>query len=189
MKKRLPVGVGALIALALVAYGIFYGTWAGYREERQTVMELFAAENGLRDVLHYRAADGLNLCVVARRHLGAENEAVQALEAAARALQSAEEPEACILGDESMNPLIRTLIGELTETDSYQASERDRRYLDMLIADLNSLSAGAAATGCSEAARQFNSRLETPLLGDLAAWLGVEPFPLYEGHSPIPSVN
>ena len=69
MKRNLPTGACVLIALALVAFGLIYGTLTGYGEERAQVEALWSGENGLSDVLSYRGADGLNLCVVARRHL------------------------------------------------------------------------------------------------------------------------
>ena len=65
MKRNLPTGACVLIALALVAFGLIYGTLTGYGEERAQVEALWSGENGLSDVLSYRGADGLNLCVAA----------------------------------------------------------------------------------------------------------------------------
>lgn len=181
MKKGLPVGLSVLIALVLVAFGVLYGTANGYQEERSAVTELFAAENGLRDVLHYRAADGLNLCVVAQRHLGEEHELVEQLERTARSLQSAAEPQLCFQLDDGMDALAHAVMREMSIPRSFQMSERDQRYLDMLKADLDSLSASAAASGYNQAAQDFNRKLDAPLLGGLAKLLGMRPFPLYGG--------
>ena len=60
MKHRLPLGACLLAALALVAFGLVYGTLRGYADERREVEALWEEANGLRDVLSYRAADGLN---------------------------------------------------------------------------------------------------------------------------------
>ena len=89
MKRNLPTGVCVLIALALVAFGLIYGTLTGYGDERAQVEALWSGENGLSDVLCYRGADGLNLCVVARRHLPQNDPDVLALEQSAGALRSA----------------------------------------------------------------------------------------------------
>ena len=86
MKIKLPTGLCVLMALALVVFGVFYGTFTGFRSDRAEVEELL--ENGLETVLEYRGADGMNLCVVARRHLPKDDPDVLALEAAARTLQS-----------------------------------------------------------------------------------------------------
>ena len=69
MKFKLPMGVCVLIAIVLVLFGLGYGTFSGFREDRQQVTQLLSGENGLLDALSYQGADGLNLCVVADRHL------------------------------------------------------------------------------------------------------------------------
>ena len=92
MKHRLPLGACILAALALVAFGLVYGTLRGYADERREVEALWEEANGLRDVLSYRAADGLNLCVVARRHLAADDGTVLALGEASDALLDASGP-------------------------------------------------------------------------------------------------
>lgn len=89
MKLKLPIGVCVLISLALVVFGLIFGTVSGFADERRQVTALLEGENGLMDVLSYRGADGLNLCVVARRHLPQADEDVTALEAAAKALRTA----------------------------------------------------------------------------------------------------
>lgn len=80
MKLKLPIGVCVLISLALVVFGLIFGTVSGFADERRQVTALLEGENGLMDVLSYRGADGLNLCVVARRHLPQADEDVTALE-------------------------------------------------------------------------------------------------------------
>ena len=76
MKFKLPMGVCVLIAIVLVLFGLGYGTFSGFREDRQQVTQLLSGENGLLDALSYQGADGLNLCVVARRHLPQDDPAV-----------------------------------------------------------------------------------------------------------------
>ena len=69
MKPKLTLGVSILIALVLVAFGLVYGNVSGYADERAHVTALLEGDGGLETVLGYRAADGLNLCVIAARHL------------------------------------------------------------------------------------------------------------------------
>ena len=69
MKKSLPISVCILISLALVLFGLAFGTVKGFGDDKQQVTQLLSGENGLMDVLAYRGADGHNLCVVASRHL------------------------------------------------------------------------------------------------------------------------
>ena len=90
MKRNLSTGVCVLIALALVAFGLTYGTLTGFGDERAQVEALWSDENGLSDVLSYRGADGLNLCVVARRHLPPDDADILVLEQSAGTLRSAD---------------------------------------------------------------------------------------------------
>ena len=136
-------------------------------------------ENGLETVLEYRGADGMNLCVVARRHLPKDDPDVLALEAAARTLQSSE----ASLQEKSavrLETAVEAISRRLMEMSSFQASTRDRRYLEMLQADLNSLSASTAVKAYNRAATDFNAQLSSPLTGSLARWMGIEECPLFE---------
>jgi len=180
MKFRIPTALCVLIALALVVFGVVYGTWSGYREDRAQVDELLTMENGLLDVLSYRAADGLNLCAVAKRHLPAADENLQQLEQAARQLQQTTDVSAATSLDAAVADAFVTVSAKLKETPSFGQSERDQRYLDMLTADLNSLRSSEIVSAYNQAAADYNSQLDQPLVGALAAWLGVEKCPLYE---------
>ena len=180
MKRNLPAGMCALIALALVAFGLIYGTLTGYGDERAQVEALWSGENGLSDVLSYRGADGLNLCVVARRHLPQDDPAVLALEQSAGALRSAADIAAKKEADVALESAFEAVARKLESSATFQASERDRRYLSMLEADLNSLGASQAAATYNRAASAFNDLLAAPLTGALARLLDVSPCELYE---------
>ena len=173
------MGACVLIALALVAFGVLYGTWMGFQDDRADVMALLESENGLMDVLDYRAADGLNLCVVARRHLMGDAD-VAALETAARTLQSAETLAERRTADADLMQAVEAVSAKLAAAESFQQSERDQRYLDMLTADLSRLGSSAAVTTYQQAAQAFNHQLNKPLFGALARLLGMEACPLYE---------
>ena len=58
MKFKLPMGVCIVIAVALVLFGLGYGTFSGFREDRQQVTQLLSGENGLLDALSSRAPMG-----------------------------------------------------------------------------------------------------------------------------------
>ena len=175
MKRNLPTGACVLIALALVAFGLIYGTLTGYGEERAQVEALWSG-----DVLSYRGADGLNLCVVARRHLPQDDPAVLALEESAGALRSAGGIAAKKAADSALEADFAAVARKLESSASFQASERDPRYLSMLEADLSSLGASQAVSTYNRAASAFNDLLAAPLTGSLARLLGVTPCELYE---------
>ena len=180
MKNKLPTALCALIAAALVVFGLLYGTWSGYREDRVRVNELLTMENGLLDVLSYRAADGINLSAVARRHLPAADEDLLALERYGRELQLAAEVRASTSLDHAVAEAFAAVSAKLQQTTSFQQSQRDQRYLDMLKADFNSLRTSDVVTAYNQAAAEFNTRLDAPLSGDLAMLLGIEKCPLYQ---------
>ena len=180
MKIKVPMGISVAIALVLVAFGLFYGTWSGFREDRAGVEALLTHENGLMDVLSYRAADGLNLCVVARRHLPGDDAALVQLEKAARELQSAQGVYACRDADERLNEAIGAVSVSLRQNESFRMSQRDGKYLDMLTADLSNLSGSAAVTTYNQAARAFNQKLGGSVAGFLASLMGISQCPLYE---------
>ena len=181
MKYKLPAGLCALIALALVAFGLLYGTCSGFQEDRAEVEALLASENGLLDVLGYRGADALNLRVVARRHLPASDEDVLKLEAAAAVLQSPDAPlPERKIADGQLEAAVQAVGAKLRDSASFQQSARDQKYLDMLAADLANLSASAAVSTYNRAAAAFNEQLSTPLVGALAQLLGVKDCPLFE---------
>ena len=60
MKYKLPVWLSVVIALALVAFGLLYGTWAGYGEERGEVVALLTMENGEKTEYAYDRTDSEN---------------------------------------------------------------------------------------------------------------------------------
>lgn len=82
--------------------------------------------------------------------------------------------------DAGLEEAVSAVSAKLKEAESFQRSERDQRYLDMLISDLQSLRASAVVTSYNQAASDFNSQLSGPVSGVLARLLGVEPCALYE---------
>lgn len=180
MKNKLPTALCVVIAVVLVVFGLLYGTWSGFREDRAQVDKLLTMENGLLDVLSYRAADGLSLSAVAKRHLPAQDEDLQELETFARQLQQASEVRASTSLDHTVAEHFSAVSTKLKETSSFQQSQRDQRYLDMLTADFSSLRASDVVNAYNQAASEFNSQLAQPVSGYLASLLGIEKCPLYE---------
>lgn len=180
MKNKLPTALCVLIALVLVVFGFTFGTWSGFREDRAQVDELLTMENGLLDVLGYRAADGLNLSVVAKRHLPAQDEDLIALEQRGRELLLASEVRASSSLDRAVSEAFDAVSAKLKETPSFQQSQRDQRYLDMLAADFASLRASEVVNTYNQAANDFNQQLSQPVSGYLASLMGIEKCPLYE---------
>lgn len=180
MKNKLPTALCVLIAVALVAFGLLYGTWSGYREDRARVSELLTMENGLLDVFSYRAADGINLSAVAKRHLPAADEDLMMLERYGRELQLAAEMRASTSLDHAVAEAFAAVSAKLKENASFQQSQRDQRYLDMLTADFASLRASDVVSAYNQAASDFNSQLAQPVSGYLASLLGIEKCPLYQ---------
>lgn len=181
MKFKLPMGICILIALALVVFGLAFGTVRGYNDDRQRVTSLLEGENGLLDVLSYRGADGLNLYVVAGRHLSEDDADMLALKAAAKKLCT--EGEALSVKkeeDERLTAAVAAVSRKLSASESFQASERDQKYLDMLTTDLKNLTASEVVGTYNQAASDFNAQLDTPVIGMIARLLGVAYCPLYE---------
>lgn len=180
MKTRLPTALCVLIALALVVFGLAFGTWSGFREDRAQVDELLTMENGLLDVLSYRAADGINLSAVAKRHLPAQDEDLITLERMGRELQLAADVRTSTSLDHAVDVAFAAVSAKLKETASFQQSQRDQRYLDMLAADFASLRSSEIVSTYNQAAADFNKQLSQPVSGTLAALMGIEKCPLYE---------
>ena len=180
MKPKLSIGVCILISLVLVIFGLLFGTIQGYADERAHVTALLEGDNGLLTVLDYRAADGLNLSVVARRHL-TDDADVAELDATAKALRAhpASLTETRAL-DDKLDTAVDKVAAKLRAASTFQNSSRDVAYLDMLSTDLKQLRQNAITTTYNEAATTFNAELEKPVSGFLAKLLGVKPCELYQ---------
>lgn len=180
MKWNLPTWLCVIIALALVVFGMEFGTRMGFAQEREEVTQLLEQENGLMDVLAYRAADGLNLCVVAARHLSAADADLTELESTARRLQANAPLETRRSLDEQMTAAVAAVSAKLRASDSFLRSQRDQKYLEMLTADLNNLKSSAAVSTYNAAAQAYNAKLEQTLPGRLAVLLGADACALYQ---------
>lgn len=180
MKFKLPMGVCVLIAIVLVLFGLGYGTFSGFREDRQQVTQLLSGENGLLDALSYQGADGLNLCVVADRHLSGSAD-VEALRQVSQKLNAGDETlEEQKKDTEKLSVLFAKVLEQLRMADSFQQSERDQRYAAMLESDWKNLTENALFDTYNSAAEDFNRKLTTTPVGKLAGLLGVSPCELYE---------
>ena len=180
MKPKLSIGVCVLISLALVLFGLLFGTVRGFGDDRKHVTALLSGEGGLMDVLNYRGADGQNLCVVARRHIAGDPD-VEALETAAKNLRAGNASLSVKKQEDQRLTAAVTLVADrLNATESFRESNRDKAYLDMLTTDLDQLGRSAVIETYNEAARDFNAQLDQPVSGALARLLGVKPCELYQ---------
>lgn len=180
MKKSLPLGLCILISLALVLFGLGFGTVKGYTADRAQVTELLGGENGLMDVLGYRGADGHNLCVVARRHL-TDDQDVAELSRMASVLTDDTQPLAAKKAEnDRLDAAVQTVKTKLEATATYQQSQRDQKYMAMLEGDLKNLSAADKGSLYNQAAQDFNNQLNAPVSGWIASLLGVKPCELYQ---------
>lgn len=167
MKPRLSLGVCVIISLALVLLGLGIGTYGGFAEDRAKVTDLLSGENGLTAVLEYRGADGLNLCVVAERHLRSDADVLvlrqlsQTLQDGGKSLSQRRE------ADGELGEAVNAVVTKLKQTQSYIASERDQGYVAMLQSDMQSLSQRAVASTYNTAVEEFNQKLEGTLMGKL----------------------
>lgn len=173
MKPKAAVTLCAIVMVALVLFGLLYGASAGWREQRAQVDALFAGENGLDTVLAYRGADGLNLAVVAARHLPEGDEALTALRAASDTLRGGETLRARAEAAKAQDAAIARVQEALQGTTTYPASARDQDYVDMLTREIAQLARSKAIAAYNESARDFNARLAEPFSGFLASVVGV----------------
>lgn len=180
MKPKLPIWLCVLISLALVAFGLLFGTARGFLDERKQVEALLQGENGLQSVLAYRGSDGQNLAVVAQRHLTGDAD-VGSLRSAALTLKNAaatltEKKEA----DETLQAAVQAVTEKLNQTATYQTSQRDAAYVEMLSSDLAHLAQSEMIQTYNEAAVVFNQKLAQPFPGAIAGLLGVKRCEVYE---------
>ncbi len=180
MKPKLSIGVCVLISLALVLFGLLFGTASGFADDRQRVNALLSGEGGVLEMLSYRGADGLNLSVITRRHINGDPEST-AIEALSKRLRSAKAPLSEKMKENArLTELLPIVVATLGNTPTFQDSPRDRAYLDMLVTDLDQLARNPVITTYNEAAQDFNAQLDQPVSGTLARLLGVKPCELYQ---------
>lgn len=181
MKPKLSIGVSILISLVLVIFGLLYGNVSGYAGERAQVAALLSGENGVGAALAYRASDGLNLCVVADRHIPGDP-GVAALKSAAMAMRGVGQgPTPSLLKekDQALAAAFAATAQTLQQSESLAASARDTRYLAMLTDDFAQYGQSAIYAAYNKAATEYNQKLQMPVLGDVARFFGVKPCELY----------
>ena len=173
MKPKLSLGLAIFICLILVLFGVVYGNISGYADERAHVTDLLTGENGIATILGYRAADALNLCAVADRHIPGDA-TVTALRAAANALRAAKPTISALKeGDSALAAAFAATAAALRASPSFAASARDVQYLSMLTADFDQYGSGHVIYQTyNKAVAAFDQKLSTPVLGDLARLLG-----------------
>ena len=175
MKPKLSIGLSILLSLALVLFGLVFGNVRGFADERAQVNALLDGDSGLKTVLGYRASDGLNLCVVAARHLPGDAR-VTALSQAAQALRKGAPTLAALReADDALAAAFSAVAEGLRQSQSFAASARDTQYLARLSADFAQYAQSPIDDAYNQAVAEFNARLATPVLGDVARFFGITP--------------
>lgn len=177
MKRfQLPHIVCIILAILLVVGGTVWNNVAGVKNLRAKAMNKAAA---LQDILENRGADGMNLSVIAARHLPGDDEDLTGLIAAAKTLQS---KEATLsekqTASEVLNGCFARLQQKLANLEGF-AETRDAAYLQMVQTALNTDSAEQAATLYNQQAIIYNNRLASPLDGLLSRLFGLKPCGLF----------
>lgn len=177
MKFSFSTVLCVLLCAVLVVGAVGVGAVRGWNDERSAVLASLEDGGALHTARENRAMDAMNLCVVAARHLPADDPALVSLRSAADALLNGQVDATRALAlDQQLTDAALNLDNRLPGLPSVMASQRDQVYTDMLLAALSP--ATSLAHGWNELARDFNDRLAGDLIGRLAAALGVEPLPL-----------
>ena len=175
---KLSIGWCIVISLVLVVFGLSFGTVNGYNDDRAHVTALLEGDSGLMTVVGYRAADGLNLCVVAERHLSGDAD-VQTLRNAANALRAETKSlSAMKRADDALSAAFETVAKKLRANDGFNAAARDKNYLALLSSDFEQYGRHAIYATYNQAATDFNAKLEQNL-GFVAKFFGVKACELF----------
>jgi hypothetical protein len=180
MKPRLSIGWSLLICAVLVVFGLMYGNVSGYADERARVNTLLEGDGGLMTVLNYRARDGLNLCVVADRHLAGDADVEALRNAADGQLLQGLSVQAAHAGDEALADAFFKVSTKLAADAGFTASARDVQYRQMIAADFEACGQSDIFATYNKAAEAFARQLAVPGLGDVARFFGVKPCELYQ---------
>jgi len=180
MKPRLSVWWSLLICAVLVVFGLVYGNTSGYADERARVNALLEGDGGLMTVLNYRASDGLNLCVVADRHLTGDADVETLRNAANAQLSQQSSVQAARARDKALADAFSRVSNKLAADAGFSASARDVQYRQMIAADFEACGQSDIFAAYNKAAAEFNRQLSVPALGDAARFFGVKPCELYQ---------
>ncbi|MCE5342115.1 MAG: hypothetical protein LLF96_00810 [Eubacteriales bacterium] len=180
MKPKLSIWLALLISFILVVFGLVYGDVSGYADERAQVSALLDGDSGLMTVVGYRASDGLNLCVVAERHLTGDTEVAALRETAENLRADGQSLRAVKAEEDALTAAFHSVIAKLNAIPNVAQSGRDAQYLAMLTADFEQYGRHEIYAAYNKAATAFNQKLNTPALGNVARFFGVAPCELYE---------
>lgn len=180
-QNRFTETAAVIFAVVLVIAGVIWNNVGTYTDKRAKVLQEMAAGSELDTALVNRGSDGLNLCVVARRHLPALDADILALNEASRTLQDQSLDAAKRLETSGrVLELAEALQEKLQECDGV-AGSRDQGYLDMILNALRVTDDPITAAGAyNHAAQRFNEALASPVDGFLPRLFGVKPCSLVQ---------
>ncbi len=165
-----------LLCIALVCAALCIGAVRGWNEERNQALTALTQEGELHTQLQNRGMDAANLCVVAARHLSADDPDLVALRQASQTLLSGtDDVQVIFSADEQITETALHFAQSLPELESVQGSARDSNYVAMLPSALGRRS--SLTHTYTLMVEDFNERLSTSIFGKLATLLGVDPLP------------
>lgn len=166
-----------IIMLVLITAAFMIGAWRGFASDRAQVQ---MALTSLDTVFDSRAEMGNNLLLVARRHVGAEDPLVKAVQSDVAALSSGAPLMDKAAANERLTQDADNLLNRLESMDSVQADARDRGYVTGLLPrGLEQSAQWADAGKYKKAAIEFNERLNNQLRGRAAKFLGMREMELF----------
>ena len=172
MKNSNILGTVVCIVLLVAALGV--ASVRGWSKERSSALSSIGDQAELTVLAENMGMDAANLCVVAARHLPADDADLTALLAASQVLRSASSgAEALIEADWQAGMTASALIGRLRTLASVQSSIRDQSYLSSFSRIFSGES--KIQSVYQEACEAFNSRMGSSLTGRIAMLLGVSP--------------
>lgn len=174
MKFR-PTAAFILMLLMLVV-AVFIGAYRGWIGEKIRV-EQTAAD--LNVMIKTRAESAYNLMTVAKRHLPANDEAIQAVYACWAVLADESSQHSLsekAVSSQQLTQSAQALLNKLAGLDSVKQDSRDNMYVQDLLPQMLKESAQITAGAIyNQAAAQFNRELRDSYTGKLAMLLGVKP--------------
>lgn len=172
MKITFSTVMSIVICIVLVAGAVCIGAVKGWSSDRDAVLRAPTLDGEMSALLQIRAMDAANLCVVAARHVPADDADLLALRQASELLLRGN-PAQPMQADNVITEVAQRFAQRLPAMSSVAASKRDKAYVKTLTDTLcaeTSLSHNYALL-----VEDFNHRLSAEMTGRLAMALGVKP--------------
>jgi hypothetical protein len=169
---KLRAGAAFFLMILMVLFGVVYGAYHGWNEERIQVEETWA---GLESMIQARVESAYNVLTVARRHLPEGHEALLRLQKAKDTLEGNAPLSEKAAANEELTLAAKDVLLLLVQAESVQKDSRDKMYAESYLPQMLSQSEEkTAGAQYNIAAAQFNERLSASFSGKIASLLGVK---------------